>query len=213
MNNDLNKMLKLYDDPIVDKELRSLSKEFISTYWLCDNDLENYWLPLKNIIFKSESKDIPDLMFNSSFELIVQRGGILFSKEEYSALQNCMRIAGDTYFVLIENKFTRNTEADFPHLRFKFPIETTWEELNNGDENFPDISFETIFIMNKHFFVFGDSGKWGKYAASDYKYTPLDIIGFKTELATIFHKNFKQPKKEQEEVWKWLPQEYKKLIK
>jgi hypothetical protein len=85
--------------------------------------------------------------------------------------------------------------------------------LKNGDENFPDISFDFLLLMDLNFFVFGDSGRWGKYAASDYHYTPLDIIGFKSELADIFREQFKQPKEDWEEIQKRLPQKYKKIIK
>jgi hypothetical protein len=62
------------------------------------------------------------------------------------------------------------------------------------------------------YFVFSEGGNWGKYSANDYKY-PLDIIGFKSALSSIFREQFKQSKEEQEEIQEWLPQEYKELIK
>jgi hypothetical protein len=206
--NEYQEILEYY----IDLEARNLSEFFLKKYWLTNTEMLNFWIPIKNRIFNINSIDLPDLMFNKGFELIAQRGGILFTKEEYFALQNCMKVAGDKYFVLIENKFTRNTEGDFPHLRFKFPADTTWEMLNNGDENFPDISSEAIFIMNKHFFVFGDSGKWGKYAASDYHNTPLDIIGFKPNLNSIFKEQFKQSKEDQDEIREWLPKNYRNHV-
>ena len=213
MDGDFEKIIKQYNNPEVDSQVRILSDKFLNEYWLPNEEMLNFWLPIKNRIFRPDSKDLPDLIFRKDFELIVQRGGILFTKEEYYALQNCMKIAGDKYFVLIENEFVRNTKGGFPHLRFKFPINTTWETLNNGDENYPDISFETLFIMDKHFFVFGDSGKWGKYSAGNYGYTPLDIIGFNPELAPVFQEHFKLPKEEWEEIREWLPPKYKRLIK
>jgi len=208
MENEYQKILEYY----FDLKAKNLSKSFLEKYWLGETEMLSFWVPIKNRIFCSESKDLPDLMFKKGFELIVQRGGILFTKEEYYALQNCMKIAGDKNFVLIENEFVRSTKEDFPHLRFKFPLDTTWEELNNEDENYPDISFETLFIMNKHFFVFGDSGKWGKYAACDYYHTPLDILGFNPELKILFNKYF-QLSKEDEEILDWLPSSYRALIK
>lgn len=207
MKKEYQKILAYY----LDSEVQNLSKKFLDKYWLDNNEYIKYWLPIEKKIFNTASKDLPDLMFNAGFKLIAQRGGVLFTKEEYQALQKCMVNIGDKYFVFIENECVRNLEGSFPHLRFKFPVNTTWEDLNNGDENFPDISFETMFIMNKHFFVFGESGKWGKYAASDFGDTPLDLIGFKPELAAIFQKHFNQPT--EEEIREWLPQEYKKLIK
>lgn len=196
-----------------DLEAKKLSEQYLEKYWLTSAELLNFWIPIKNRIFCSDSKDLPDLMFNENFVLKAQRGGVLFTQPEYYAFQNCMKIAGDKYFVILENEFVRDSDADFPHLRFKFSVDTTWEMLNNGNEHFPDISYETLYIMNKHFFVFGDNGMWGKYVASNYKDTPLDIIGFKPELATFFQEYFVQQKKEQKNIKSWLPNSYEKLIK
>lgn len=213
MDRDLMHIFTQYDSPEVDSQVRILSNNFLEKYWLSHDEMSSIWIPIRDKIFCPNSKTLPDLMFNEGFELIAQRGGVLFTKEEYYAFQNCMKIARDKYFVLIENESVRNTKGDLPHLRFKFPVDTTWEMLNNGDEYFPDISLELLSIMNKHFFVFGDSGKWGKYAASDYYDTPLDIIGFEPGLASVFNTYFKQSKKDQKEVMEWLPLEYRKRVK
>ncbi|NCP85458.1 MAG: hypothetical protein GW823_11325 [Bacteroidetes bacterium] len=214
MDIDLIQILKGYDSPDVDSQVRNLSKLYLKKYWLHIGEFNNYWLSIKNKVFNPDSKDLPELMFNKGFELIAQKAGILFSKEEYYALQKCMESAGDEYFVIIENKYARNATGDYPRLRFKFPVDITWKELNNDDENFSDISsYDLLLNPQKHFFVFGNSGKWGKYTANDYNDTPLDIIGFRQELAPIFQEHFKQPKEEEKEILEWLPQEYKKLIK
>ena len=190
------------------------SQRFLEKFWLSDEEITNDWEAVKNTVFTKSFKRLPDVLFNEGFEMIAQRGGTLFIEDEYSLLQECMKVAGDNFFVLIENRFIREkTDNDLPYLQFKFPVCTSWEELNNGDENYPDIAYDLLWIMNKEFFVFGDSGKWGKYAACDYYDTPLDIIGFKSELVTIFQEHFKQPKKEWEKIRTWLPHEYKKFIK
>ena len=214
MDTDLIQILKDYDSPEIDSQVRDISKLYLENYWLDIMEFNSYWLPIKNKIFNPDSKDLPKLMFNEGFELIVQKAGILFTKEEYFALQKCMKIAGDENFVVIENKYARNTSSNYPHLRFKFSVNTTWKELNNGDEDFSDISsYDLLLNPQKHFFVFGSNGNWGKYTANDYNDTPLDIIGFKPEVAPIFKEQFKQSKEEQKEIRKWLPPEYKKLIK
>ena len=219
MDRNLEQILKVYSEPSINLQVRSLSKKYIEAYWLNDVEMLNYWLPIKERIFRSDSNDFPDLMFNEGFELIAQIGGILFTQEEYYSLQQCMKVAGDKYFVLVENEFVRDTKNYFPHLRFKFPIDTTWNMLNNGDEDFLDISYETLFADGKSFFIFGDSGKWGKYSAwgksslSNHYNTPLDMIGFRPELAAVFQKYFKQPKEDMEDIWERLPPKYKKLIK
>jgi hypothetical protein len=218
MDTDLKQILKGYDtteySDCEDYCVRNLSKRYLEQYWLDIGEFSSFWLPIKNKIFNPFSKDLPELMFNEGFELVAQKAGILFTKEEYHALQKCMKSAGDEYFVIIENKTARNTITDYHPFRFKFSIGTTWKELNNGDEtDFSDISsYDLLLNPQKHFFVFGNSGRWGKYTANDYNDTPLDIIGFKPELASDFKEQFKQQEDEQDEIWEWLPHEYKKLI-
>lgn len=216
METDLIQILKDYDSPEIDSQIRNLSKRYLKKYWLDITEYSSCWCPIKNKVFNPDSKDLPELMFNKGFELLAQKAGVLFTKEEYYALQKCMKVAGDKYFVIIENKTSRNTIPDYHPLRFKFTVDTTWKELNNGDEKnlTSDISsYDLLLNPQKHFFVFGDSGLWGKYTANDYNDTPLDIIGFKPELASAFREHFKQPKEEQEEIREWLPKEYKKLIR
>lgn len=209
MKKNFQEILKLFSE----LQIRVRSQKFLENFWIDEEDKLNYWELIKNKIFYSTFKHMPDTLFNEEFEQIVQRGGTLFTQEEYLLLQKCMKMAGDMFFVVIENNFVRKKEDDnIPYLQFKFPICTTWEELNNGDENYPDISYDLLWIMDKEFFVFGDSGKWGKYAACDYYDTPIDIIGFKPELAFVFQECFKQSREEQDDIRKWLPPNYRNLI-
>lgn len=195
-------------------QIQLQTQKFLEKFWLSEEDKQSYWESTKNKIFPTSSKRLPDILFNKGFMLIAQRGGTLFTQEEYQLLQECMKTTGDKFFVIIENRFVRKKgDTDMPYLQFKFPISTTWEELNNGDENCPDISYDLLWIMDKEFFVFGDSGKWGKYAACDYYDTPLDIIGFKPEYEPIFRESFKQSQEEWVEIKEWLPSKYKEIIK
>jgi len=199
MEKSFQKVLDFFSEP----KTQHISEEYLKKYWLDESELRNYWQPLKDKIFCSKSSCLPDVNFET--------------------LQNCMFKAGDKWFVVVENKYTQPviTGNDgqvmaHPLLHFKFPIEITWKELLNGGL----VSMELFETSYKEFFVFGNSAKWGKYAANEYwnasadpAGTPLDIIGFKPELAPIFRECFKQSKENQEEIREWLPQKYKKLIK
>lgn len=210
MENNFQNILALFLEPYAQTQ----SQRFLEKFWLSDKEISNDWEAVKNTIFSKDFKRLPDILYDKDFEIIAQRGGTLFIENEYLLLQECMKIAGDNFFVLIENKFIRErTGSDLPYLQFKFPVTTSWEELNNGNENYPDIAHDLLWVMNKEFFVFGDSGKWGKYAACDYFETPLDLIGFRSELSPIFQEYFKQPKKDLKEIKAWLPHEYKKRVK
>jgi hypothetical protein len=217
MDTELIQILNEYDSLELGSQDRDLSKRYLEKYWLDITEFYSFWLPIKNKIFNPDSKDLPELMFNEGFKLLAQKAGILFTEVEYYALQKCMKAAGDQFFVIIENKNTLHSiRSDHIRLRFKYPVNTTWIELCNDNEKHLSTeisSYDLLINPQKHFYVFGDSGKWGKYTANAYGYTPLDIIGFKHELASIFQEHFKPSKKEQKEIHKWLPREYSKLIK
>ena len=85
----------------------------------------------------------------------------------------------------------------------RFPSDINWQELNSG--NF--VSSTLLESIHKEFFVFGESGLWGKYSANDYDF-PLDIIGFKGVHEELFTEVFKQTEHELKNVKKHLPKEY-----
>lgn len=127
-------------------------------------------------------------------------------EEDFLQFQKAMQKVGDEFFVIIQNS-QDFTEGE-PMFRMKFPASITWEKLISGNY----ISAVLLEMNYNEYFVFGSKGNWGKYSANDYE-NPLDIIGFKSELAHIFQEHLKQPKREQEEIRGLIPQEYKGLFK
>ncbi len=219
----MGKSFKNILDLLSEPQTRDISEKYLNRYWLDKKEWKSYWQPLKDKIFAPESVCLPDMMFKKDFALFIFIGGVVFTEDDFKALQKCMLEAGDKWFVIAENKHTQpviigenGKTIVHPLLRFKFPAEITWDELLNGGL----ISMELFETSYKEFFVFGSSAKWGKYAANEYwdrsvdpAGTPLDIIGFKPEISSIFQKNFKQLKEEQEKIKEWLPPKYKDFIK
>ena len=191
-----------------------LAEDYLNKYWLTESEYLSRWKKIHQRIFNNIHICLPDLVFNSTFNLIALRGGRLFEKVDFLQLQKSLIEIGETHFVVIENTFDdklfENTFGTYHELAFrmKYPTNISWEELNNGSF----ISSTIVEDMHKEFFVFSESGKWGKYAANDYK-QPLDIIGFKPEYEAIFKNNFEQPSEEWEEIKEWLPPKYKDIIK
>lgn len=174
---------------------------FLKAYWLDESELIEKWMPIQNVIFDKNAEDFPDMMFNPGFELIVEIGGSLFNQKDFEALQYCMKQVGDKEFVVIENYDKDNPYDLRPQLRFKFPIDITWGQLMNGT----NLSADLFQLMERSFFVYGNSGMWGKYVANDYHDvsvdsagTPLKIIAFKKEYENIFRKYFRMPEKDLE---------------
>lgn len=183
---------------------KKLAEEYLQKYWLTEQEYLSVWKPIQDKIFV-QGKNLPDLVYRPEFEMIALRGGCLFLEEDFKQLQKAMQEVGETHFVIIQN--TPDFMDGDPMFRMKFPVNITWEELTSGNY----ISAVLLEMDYNEYFVFGKSGNYGKYSANDYE-CPLDIIGFKPELAPIFQKHFKQPKEEQEEIREWLPQKYKELI-
>ncbi len=184
----------------------SLAENYLKKYWLSEDEYNAKWKPIQENIFTSLDTSLPDLVFKENYEVITLRGGCLFLKEDFEQLQECLLKVGEKYLIVVENTF--GGELEEPAFRMKYPATISWEEIANG--NF--ISSTIIEHPHKEFFVFGASGKWGKYSANDYTW-PLDIIGFKPEYGSIFRKQFKQSEEEWEEIKEWLPPKYKELIR
>ncbi|WP_332737815.1 hypothetical protein [Flavihumibacter sp.] len=184
---------------------KELAVKYLQKYWLSEHEYLCVWKPIQDKIFV-QGKSLPDLVYNPECEVIALRGGCLFIEEDFRQLQKAMEALGEKYFVIIQHSqdFTKGE----PMFRMKFPVNITWEELTSGNY----ISAVLLEMSYNEYFVFGAKGNWGKYSANDYEY-PLDIIGFKPELALVFKENFFQTKEEQEEIQEWLPQNYIDLIK
>lgn len=179
---------------------------YLEKYWLPQKEYEKKWKPIQDIIFINQEKSLPELIFSEQYNLLALRGGCLFMEEDFIQLQKCLIALEEKYFVVIENTFGGKQEE--PTFKMKFPVNITWNELTSGNY-ISSIIFE---MYRKEYFVFGESGSWGKYAANDYE-SPLDLIGFKPELGTIFKEYFQQSQEEQNEIYNWLPKSYKdKLI-
>lgn len=181
-----------------------IAEKYLKKYWLPELEYLSAWKPIQDEIFV-EGKSLPDLIYRPEFEMIVANGGCLFVEEDFKQLQKSMQEVGEEHFVIIQH--SQDFTDGEPMFRMKFPVTITWEELTSGNY----ISAVLLEMSLNEYYIFGASRNWGKYSANDYD-RPLDIIGFKPELASVFRKHFKQSKEEQEVIWDWLPQEYKALI-
>jgi hypothetical protein len=66
-------------------------------------------------------------------------------------------------------------------------------------------------MPHKEYFVFGETGNWGRYVANDYE-SPLDILGFKREVANIFRSKFALSEAEEREIAGILPPAYRPAV-
>jgi len=186
----------------VEDETRKQTESYFEKYWLSKTEYLQKWLPLQNSIYEVSGKQFPDIRFKDGFEVIPLRGGLIFAEEDFCLLQRCMKETGDRNFVVVENDNEDNTRYGEPLLRFVYPANITWSELLSGAY----VSRALFQISIKEYFVFGDTGRWGKYVANDY-INPLDLVGFQKEVSSLFRANF-EPLVESE-VSEWLPSTWK----
>lgn len=191
---DYEKQLRFY----VEDETREQTASYFEKYWLGKSEYLQKWLPIQKTIYDVSGDRFPDVRFQVGFEVIALRGGLIFTEEDFSLLQTCIKETGDKYFAVVEHVDEANPRHGEPPLRFRFPSSITWDELLSGGY----VSMELFQVAVKEYFVFGDTGTWGKYVANDYIY-PLDLVGFQEGISKLFRERF-QPLIESE-VSAWLP--------
>jgi hypothetical protein len=171
------------------------TQEYLGRYWLQEQEYLSKWKNVQGLIFQLD-KVFPNMVIKSEFELLVRQGGLLFEQEEFELLKDCIRLSKDNFLFIIEDYDELNPPHESgPLLRFKYPTNIAWSEINIGE----GISYELFQRPVRNYYVFGDSGKWGKYVANDFD-TPVDIYCFKTEFKSVFRENFKVTKEESKEL-------------
>jgi len=178
---------------------KTIAEEYLKKYFIPKNEYNNIWKPIQSEIFSAESP--PSMVFSNGFNALALRGGFLFTRKNYEALQNCLLSINEKYIVVIQNDFHGLISP--PLFRMKYPISTTWEELMSG--NF--ISTALFEMFHNDYYVFGENAVWGKYSANDDE-NPLDIIGFKPNVSNIFIKEFMVSDEEWCILKEWLPEKY-----
>jgi hypothetical protein len=195
---DYEKQLSFY----ADAETREQTVSYFEKYWLSEYELTEKWLPIMRGIYEIAGERFPNVKFRLGFDFIALRGGAIFDEKDFSLLQECMKEIGDTSFVVLEHLDPVNPFHNEPPLRFIYPVEVTWNKLLSGAY----VSKALFRNPVKEYFVFGDSGAWGKYVANDYIW-PLDLVGFRPALSALFRKRFQsliEP-----EIVDWLPSNWR----
>jgi len=197
---------------------RELAEEYLRKYWLPEQEYFDVWKPIQDRVFRIDKKVyvngewipdsslLPDIVFPPEFKMIAMIGGCLFGDEDFKQLQKALLEMGEKYFVVIQ----RSQEVfmfGISMFRMKFPVNITWEELTSGNY----ISAVLVKMLFNEYFVFGKTGNWGKYVATDYVW-PLDIIGFKPKLSKIFEKHIVLTDADRENLSGCLPQNYRERI-
>ena len=164
------------------------------------------WLPVQTKIFDNVSDSLRKMVFKDGLELLVLNGGCLFWKRGFETLQQCMINMGEESFVVIENKFDNRWDKE-PSFNMKFPCSISWDELMGGDF----ISYILLDGLMKEFMVYGQSDKWGRYSACNFR-SPVDVVGFRPVYRGLFCDNLNDLLEPLDRIEKYLPIEYKNRL-
>jgi hypothetical protein len=180
-------------------ENRKQVEEYLEKFWLNKRELIDVWLKIKSRVFNTFFKTLPDPLYNKTFETIILKGGSVLPKDNFDAFLTCLRIVGDTSFIILEDYDDNNPpHKSGPPFRFKYPINITIETIMSG----ADISKQVFLRPVRNYFVFGDSGQWGKYVGNDFEY-PLEIIGFHNKYSSLFRSKLIIPEVDTEDLKQW----------
>lgn len=214
---------------IWDEETREQARLYFEKYWLDEGEYFEKWRPIQDSIFDGKARYLPDMMFNPGFELFPLVGGDIFVAEsDFTLLQDCIRRTGDENFAIVQNRnvvvgggqIDGDHYDEHPFTRFKYPVDISWTDLMSGGI----AGSEHFHNGCKDYFVYGDSGNWGRYVGNSYtkptnmvSSNPLNIMGFKKEYSELFRRKFEEVRRLEPQITpeillsEWLPDSYKQL--
>jgi len=155
------------------REAIAKGENILQNYWLEDDEYNSKWLSLEREFFVENTMP-PDYVFKKDVRVFgIDLTGLPFFEEEYSFFQKFLKAANEKNFVIIENASYNSTNINNPRrvqdkereprLKFKFPADISFEELQSG-------GIVSDIIINgeysKDYYIFGESALWGKYAAT-----------------------------------------------
>lgn len=171
---------------------------YLKKYYVEQQEILSKIKKLKNNIFINQNSGFPKMVFRNKYHLNAYVGGVLFDEIEFIKIQKCAKYIGERFLYIVQNDF--GGLLNKPAFIMQYPIDITWKELMSG--NFVSTALFEMFAND--YFVFGDSGTWGKYVANDNDF-PLDIVGVKYEYRDIFEEQLGLTQKK---ILKILPLNY-----
>ncbi len=137
-------------------------------------------------IFKLGEKQLFDVetmstgeLFQRDFCLMGYSSSHIFYKESFLLTQDISRSCNEKFFYIIEWEGCEEPpEAAF---KLRIPVDISWKELISGG----CVSTGLFQFMNNEYYVFGDSGKWGKWCSYGNAYTDYEVFGYKQETPQV----------------------------
>lgn len=150
---------------------------FLNQYAMNKFVYKDVCTPVMQKIFKVSPSEIFDIrvmpmteMIEDGFDYFSYHSSPLLWKESYELIQKVCAEYGDKYIFIVEEEECESSPDSAFKLRI--PVCKSWEELSNGGY-ISDVLFNR---PNCNYYVFGDSGMWGKWC--DYDNNNMDYETF-----------------------------------
>ncbi len=144
----------------------------------CKQTMRKVFAYSPECFFDIRYKTMQDLLSNLS-NYFSYSSSLLFWKESYELIQAICVEYGDRYiYILEEERCETAPEAAF---KLKIPVNHSWETVTNGG----CIANVLFNMFCNNYYVFGDSGKWGKWCDYDNDYIDYEVFTYKYETPQI----------------------------
>ena len=171
--------------------LMQQSIDFLHQYAMNDFEYKDICIPVMRKVFKFSPEKPFDVntmtmsdMIEENFEYFSYHSSPLFWKESYELiLKICAEYGDQNIFIVEEECCEKDPDSAF---KIRIPVGKSWNEVSNGGY-ITDVLFNS---SNRNYYVFGDSGKWGKWCDYDndncdyetfcYKHITPPVLEYKT---------------------------------
>ena len=120
-----------------------------------------------------------DELFKDEFHVFISLSSPLFQEENFLMIQNIEIKHGGNYLYVIEEE-TCEEDKDVA-IKLRIPIDISWQEMKNGGF----ISDILLNMPHNNYFVFGDSGNWGRWYDYENPWRDYEVFGYKKETKEI----------------------------
>ena len=194
---------------------RKKAQKYLEKYGLSQASYQSEWQALQSSVFDL-CRQLPDMIFKKNFEFISLLGGVPFEQKDFEQFKSCLQQLGERFFLVVQDTFGMSLDQKEYALKMNYPLNIEWNEIMSG--NF--ISTALFEASERDYYIFGESGKWGMYVATEYVNeavnpagTPIRIIGFDPKYRSIFRDTFEIPKGEYCENVDYIPEEERPNLK
>lgn len=174
------------NDSMSQEESMKKARAFLHQYAMSDQEYREICLPTMQKIFGCSPDKCFNVqataiseVFNNGFVYFSYQSSPLFWKESYELVLSICKNCGDHTIFIVEEK--RCEECPTSAFQIRIPVGIPWNDISDGGF-ITDVLFN---MFRNNYYVFGDSGNWGKWCDYDNDYIDYEVFGYKDSNAAI----------------------------